>query len=519
MPRLADAVRPRLRYASPDSPPSFPLSSPGLDSVAGGRPPLPLNSVSRSGLVTLFERTSGLSELSARHIVTERDLHGPFTDNIDFTCRVPGIRHTLLRRFFDLSFVEQPVRAPANSVSRPSDLAGLCGAFEDVIVRDKACRVEDVRRIVDDVPYVVDNVRQLSRTDDDGTLITFALWNCARMSPKSPNFEKKCAVLERMVSDTPTLSVIFLQEVIACATEHVTSRLRSCTGDTGWTAVGCDGTGRGNFHAHPRTCGATCQVALYNASKVRCLADSYVASSPADSTSFKRAPHVCIFEPVVPGGLAPGKLLCIANCHILQRAPQPELELLADLVRAMRNACARAVRREGRPGLLRSGEVIYVVAGDFNRGSESSDFNRLRQEEDFVELVQSPRVSVSYAHVAAEVVDGAGESSSGVILRYLTEATTSGGLHIDNIWMNRTVRCANLIDAWQYVPGGNGRSLHETGYASAGRVRSERSDHIPIVVKLRLGTVQKNSCKGTALEYVGPCRWAVRDAFQVTLDT
>jgi hypothetical protein len=519
MPRLTDAVRPRLRYSSPDSPPSFPLPSPGRESVAEGRLLLPVNSVSHSGLTTQFERTSGLSELSARYIVTERDLHGPFTDHSDFRRRVPGIPHALLRRFFRLSFVEQPVSTPANSVSRPSDLAGLCGAFEDVIVRDKACRVEDVRLVVDDGPHVVDNVRQFSRTDDDGTLITFAAWNCARMSPKSPNFAKKCAVLERMVSDTPTLSVIFLQEVIACATEHVTSRLRSCTEDTGWTAVGCDGTERGNFHAHPRTSGATCQVALYNASKVRCLADSYVASSAADSTSFNRAPHVCVFEPIVPGGLAPGKLLCIANCHILQRAPQQELELLADLVRAMRNACARAFRREGRPGLQCSGEVIYVVAGDFNRSSESTNFNRLREEEDFVELVQSPRVSVSYAHIAAEVVDGAGESSSSVVMRYLTEATTSGGLHIDNVWMNRTVRRANLIDAWQYVPGGNGRSLQESGYASAGRVRSERSDHIPIVVKLQLGTVEENSCNSSAIQYVGQGRWAVRNAFQVTLDT
>jgi hypothetical protein len=73
-------------------------------------------------------------------------------------------------------------------------------------------------------------------------------------------------------------------------------------------------------------------------------------------------------------------------------------------------ACGHAVRRGGRTGLPRSGEVTYVVAGGFNRGSDSYDFSRIRGEGDYVELVQSPRLARTFCLKASEdLEDDTGE--------------------------------------------------------------------------------------------------------------
>jgi hypothetical protein len=534
--RLVMTVRPHLRYAAADSPPSLPSTSSAAKNGNRQRRPLPVNSASLAWLIDLFEPIQGLGELSARSIIDERNVRGPFADLSDLSRRFALLPYTLLSLHFELDFTGRPnaEERQCGSASSTTDISDVCRALETVRVTNDLPGIkqhgppqvignENAPQGFDrHTPQVFYSHTGSTRAEDEEEppSVTFAAWNCARMSTRSPNFAKKCGVLERMVADTPDLCVILLQEVVACAMEHVAERLRTITADPGWTAVGCGSSANRTLHAHPRVVGMTCQTALYNASKVACLADSYLENDNIASMVFKRAPHICIFQSITPRASLPAKLLCVANCHILQRAPEQELHFLPELVQAMRVACGHAVRREGRPGLQRNGEVIYVVAGDFNRGSESADFARLREEEDYVELVQSPRQARAFGRIVSEAPeDDTGETAREVAMRYLTDATTRGGQHIDNVWMHRRVRCADLMDAWQYVPGGNGRSLHESGYASAGRVRSERSDHVPIVVKLRLGKVQdpcrdsNDRISDTLLD-----SWVLKKKFEVVLN-
>jgi hypothetical protein len=525
LPEVAMTVRPQLRYAPADSPPSLPSTSRVSKTGGRERPLLPVNSASLTWLTELFEPIQGLGELSAHSIIDERNVRGPFADLSDLSKRLALLPYTLVIRYFELDFTTAPIAEEQlrSSSLGTSDIADVCRALGAVRVKHgrlgSTVHGPPQPNRVERAPQVFHLEAGSTRAEDDEEqpFVTFAAWNCARMSTRSPNFAKKCSVLERMVADTPDLSVILLQEVVACAMEHVAERLRTCTADPGWTAVGCGSSAHGTLHPHPRVGGATCQTALYNASKVVCLADSYLVNGSNISMAFRRAPHVCIFQPIAPRASLPPKLLCVANCHILQRAPRQELHFLPDLVQAMRVACGHAVRREGRPGLHRSGEVTYVVAGDFNRGSDSDDFSRLRDEVDYVELVQSPRLARAFGRTASEAPeDDIGEATRETVMRFLTDATTRGGQHIDNVWMHRAVRCADMMDAWQYVPGGNGRSLHESGYASAGRVRSERSDHVPIVVKLRLGKVQANSSDEINPGFLGS--WVLKKKFEVVLN-
>jgi hypothetical protein len=489
---------------------------------------LSLNTALPEALAEHFKNASGLGEFSARCVIDERNANGPFRGPADFDRRVMLLQYEQLCRHFDVSFDASSVRPQAEEaapVECSKDIGGVCEAFESLEVAGAPARRSHLPA-----------ASSPSRREAVQVSITFAAWNCARMSPRSPNFSKKCSVLERLVADTPGLAVILLQEVVAGSMVQVVQRLRACTGDEGWTAVGCGAgyAGAQRHHSHGRANGATCQTALYNASKVRCIANTYVdarcgdkvdavgseesehpgRSAPdASATAFVRPPHICVFQPVcdVAGG-AP-KLLCVANCHISQRSPRNELHVMSDLVQAMRAGCVQSVRQPGRTGLHRWGDVTYVLAGDFNQSAGSADFDRLRLAEDFIELVQAPRAAAG---------GGSSPRAGGVEdrLRYLTEATTRGGQHVDNVWMDRRSRCADVLDAWQYVPGGNGRGLHESGYASAGRMRSERSDHVAIVVKLRLEQTEDGSraaaVSDAAAEGEQAC-WILRQAFSVVL--
>jgi hypothetical protein len=118
------------------------------------------------------------------------------------------------------------------------------------------------------------------------------------MSKRSPNFAKKRSVLERMVADTPDLSVILLQGVVACAMEYVAERLRTCTADSGWAAFGCGSSANGTLHPHSKVGGAIYQTAWYTASQVACLADSYLGNDSNISMAFRREPYVCNFQPI-----------------------------------------------------------------------------------------------------------------------------------------------------------------------------------------------------------------------------
>lgn len=116
-------------------------------------------------------------------------------------------------------------------------------------------------------------------------------------------------------------------------------------------------------------------------------------------------------------------------------------------------------------------DVATVVLGDFNKGAASSHFGPLH-DAGFIELV------------------GGGEEKEGV--DFLTEATSVAGSMLDNIFVEKAMR-SEIVDAWVYRPGGAGRKLGESGHKSAGRLRSERSDHLPIVARLRLGAVGRGA--------------------------
>lgn len=356
--------------------------------------------------------------------------------------------------------------------------------------------------------------------DTDG-LITLALWNSAKMSPRSQRFITKCSVLERMVDDTPGLCVILLQEVCSGAAGEVARRLQVSSGQPAWTAVGCGSAGpkhRSDSHAHPP--GVSCQAAVFDGSKVTCIGEAYATSRSGSMDLFVRSPHVTVFAKTPGPRESARKLLCVANCHVSLSEPRGELQKLPDLVDAMRTACARHIRSLNRTDVNVEHAATFAIAGDFNKSADSADFDLLRRSVEFEALVMPPRAAralVDHASGTAAATrklstngEGEAEDDHSPAPIYLTTPTTSGGLYVDNLWLHRAVRANHLVDAWCYNPGGRDRSLRETSHASAGRLRSERSDHVPIVAKLRLPLLDGD-------DSAGPTGWTRAAAFDVHL--
>jgi hypothetical protein len=450
---------------------------------------LEVNVLSEGRLVQLFERTPGYGAGSARRMAAERASGGPFLDASDMNARVERLSHARLSSQFAVSFV-LPAAAAATTVAAARDAAATAPdtAVAAATAAAAAAAAASLGRL--------SLGRECADVDGDVVFVTF---NCCRMSPRAESFESKLLVIERLVSDTPGLSLLCLQELFGNASGLVAQRLRASTGDPGWTAAGCgsDASRSSVTHAHAKAHGVSCNAAVYNASRLRLVAQAYASGDgtgrgDAELCAFKRAPHVCVFEgaDAPPGGQS--RLLAVANVHISFREPRRELLRLGDLVSGMQLACARALRRGGAQGLRRD-DVVAVVVGDFNRPAcaHSPDFRSLH-DRGFVELVSS----------------GQGDGDG---VEFLRDATSVAGNKLDNIFISRAVR-SELVDAWVYQVGGAGRRLGESGRASAGRMRSERSDHLPVVAKLRLGAAAA-AADGDVPSTDGP--WRCRGEFSV----
>lgn len=474
-------------------------------------PVLEVNIASHDELVACFEATPGYGRGSAARICAARELGGPFADPADFGRRVAFVSFDRLSSRFEVSFKQslfvsdRCVSKMPCALSHHVDRARASSPGQSLSSNRAASR-EGSNKLLEEALKSLGRMSLGANSADTKDLggsddIIFASFNVCRMSPRpdsSTNFESKLKVIERLVIDTPGLSLILLQELFSNAAGLIAQRLRAATGDEGWTAVGCgsDPNCEHVAHQHQRTAFSACQASVYNRSLLRCLASSYVDSMEAETTRlseplFKRPPHVCVFE---SARAAAGKLICVANVHVSYKEPRREIMLLASLSRGMKTACVRAFRRGAIPG-LGVNDVSVIIAGDFNTPGQSHLFRELRQI-GFAELVRSDR-----------------DFSSD--LRYLQTATSVGGHVLDNIFMQRELRVSELVDAWVYHSAGSGRRLsEESGTQSNGRVRAERSDHFPIVAKLRLGCVDiVASQDGTPAD-----PWRCRRGFEVFLE-
>lgn len=442
------------------------------------KPLLAINELDEAELAALFARTPGLRAASARQLVSERAARGRFCDPGDFDARAASVSYASLASRFELSFSDPQRSSPAPSPARELPARRPRGGPADAPGGGRAA-----------ADALVSGLAELSVAAAECDHVVFATFNCCRMSPRAESFESKLVVLERLVKDTPGLSALFLQELFGNAAGRLAMHLRTSTGDQSWTAAGCGSDGSNSVvkHLHAKTHGVSCNAVVYNASALRLVAHTYVScdETAGPSAAFKRPPHVCVFESVRQSLQAAGKsrsrLLVVANVHILNRDPRRELLHLGDLVSAMRGACARALRQGKSLGLLRK-DVVFSVVGDFNRAAcrDSPDFRSLH-DAGFIELVSSNIASSTVGNAAYPV----GEGDSRLTVDFLRETTTAAGSSLDNIFIAREVRDA-IRDGWVYQVGGAGRRLGESGRASAGRRRAERSDHLPLIAKLRL---------------------------------
>jgi hypothetical protein len=417
--------------------------------------------------------------------VAEREANGTFAGPADLNARVRHVTHTRLAEHFAVDFGSRPEASEASA-------GVLCAAPEDgasastaVLRRSKEAPADKrLRRAVRDAsdagaPVAAD-LKRLSLREAGDFDVVFATFNCCRMSPRVDSFESKLTVLDRLVKDSPGLSVLLLQELFGNAAGLIARHLRASTGELSWTAAGCgsDSTNEVVKHSHPKSYGVSCNAVVYNARLVRLVAHTYVKMGANDDATpaFKRPPHVCAFESVRAPSDGRSRLLVVANLHVVWRDPRSELTRLGDLASAMRAGCVRALRQGKTLGLPRDDTVI-VFAGDFNRAAceNSPDFRSLH-DAGYVELVSSN---------IEDCATSADSSSGELRFQFLREKTTVAGSKLDNIFIAKHVREA-LVDAWVYQVGGAGRKLGESGRASAGRLRSERSDHLPLVARLRL---------------------------------
>lgn len=461
---------------------------------------LAINDVAEEELVALFERTAGFGATSARKLVKERETGGLFLDAADLNVRVTGISYTRLASHFSVTFASRenaavsPLTPAANASQSPpkpsliqesfvSEAQSPASSFHDETKGEATA--SDSTEIV-----ATASLESLSLNEKNHGEVIFATFNCCRMSPLADCFETKLTVVERLVKDTPQLSALFLQELFGNAAGRVAMHLRSSTGDQSWTAAGCgsDGSSEVVRHSHPKAYGVSCNAVVYNARTLRLIAHTYVSVGEGNAEpAFKRPPHVCIFEIVRLPRASRSRLLAAVNVHIVYRDPRRELLRLGRLVSAVRAACVRALRQGKAIGLPRE-DVVIVLAGDFNRAAcdNSPDFQSLH-EAGFVELVSS-NIDVGACGSSTH----ANASSGELQLQFLREKTTAAGSRLDNIFVARASRDA-LLDAWVYQVGGAGRRLGESGRASAGRLRAERSDHLPLVAMLRLGNTAEST--------------------------
>lgn len=494
MPKTVDATsssppsfRPRLVYddTSPPSTPKFPLSP---STKRPSKPQLNLNQMTESELTYWFQKFPDVNRDTACEIVEERNRSGDFIDGRDFDRRVSRMSFSRLSNVFDVSF----------SVPPPKDIGNTL-------------RQTNEQTAVNDISNNLENLRVSEDVDAELDTVVFATWNCAQMSPRSSNFAKKCQIIERLVSDTPDLDIIVLQELYSNSAALIAQHLRKTSDAQAWTAIGCGSSHKNDrsLRLHTHSWRSSCQAALYNESRIRCVTHCYVNADTDNDECFRyqRPPHVCVFERIMPRNSI-ARLLVIATCHISFANPQREIVQLPNLLHALEFGCARSVRCADVKGLKRD-DVVYVLAGDFNRNANSPDFQALR-EHGYVELVAPRSVRQIGRNRCPAIVDAEVVND----VDYLRDETTSGGQHYDNIFVSRSVREQDLLDAWVYIPGGTGRRLRESGRTSAVRVRGERSDHRPIVVQLKLG---RAIAPTESLPQQSLGSWRLKSAFQVHL--
>ena len=202
---------------------------------------------------------------------------------------------------------------------------------------------------------------------------------------------------------------------------------------------------------------------------------------------FKRRPQFGLFRKVESK-----ELFAVINFHIRQKEPSKEVVKIKGVVDCVREAIAKHFDI----GIDELRDLPFVLVGDFNEDADKEGFQYVRQL-GMVELVRSNmckrRRRSSSASQLSELETGSNspspspaassEALTQTHLPYITDCTTSGKRWIDNVWMSEELRQTSVLDAAVYRTGGLLRGMTENGYKSAGRLRSQCSDHFPIVVK------------------------------------
>lgn len=302
---------------------------------------------------------------------------------------------------------------------------------------------------------------------DVSSTMAVVTWNMGKLSVRGKNVATKLDHLTRLGKEVKGLAIVAVQEVMQrAAVEALAARLCQATGSNGWVVL-C-----------PKHClrrkGATFNALVYDSMLVKCLAFGGV-----DGDEFWRRPQFGLFRKMGKDD----EIFGIINVHIRQQSPTEELIKLPAVLAAVRESV------RSHFGVETSMENLQlIILGDFNKGSGGSEFLLLRRL-GMVELVKSKRKE----REARASADNVSQSSSPVSshedlscpdVPFLRDCTTSGRKWIDNVWMSWELRREAVIDAAIYRTSGLLRGMTESGYQSAGRLRSQCSDHFPLVVKL-----------------------------------
>lgn len=269
--------------------------------------------------------------------------------------------------------------------------------------------------------------RKRGDSEEKGYCLVMATWNTGRMSRNGRFYESKMRHLERFVREgAPDL--LILQELCRGVARDIGERLGKVEGDWGVFDSG----------------GADASLAvLYRMDKVR------VAHLQEDVLrgildGFLRVPLVGKVGLVSDGG----KGLVLVNVHLEQRDPREEIERLGDVALVLKDM----------------GNVLF--AGDFNMSAETSAFEKMRGA-GMVEIVRPEGARRVHPYLV------------------LSCATTVGGEWLDNFWVKEERR-KDVRDAWCFDFGGIGRRLGTSGYEFAAERRSCSSDHLPLVMRMRV---------------------------------
>lgn len=257
-------------------------------------------------------------------------------------------------------------------------------------------------------------------------VVTIATWNTGRMSRGSTNFREKLHHMERLVRESG-VEILLMQELCRGVLRDVSDTLQR-EGDK-WQVFE---SGRGDASLGM----------VYRADRVQM--EEMPTGVPYMIHGFLRVPEVAVLRRI-----GEEKALVIINVHLWQRYPWREVGKLAKLV-----------------GELKAmGSVM--VAGDFNINADSGAFGGMRE----LGMV--------------EIVRPGGKQGNIHPFTVLRSVTTVGGGWLDNFWVHKERR-GDVVDAWVFEFGGRGKRLRQSGHQYAAEHKSQRSDHFPVVIQMRV---------------------------------